>query len=248
MGRTIGIIQARMGSERLPGKILAPLAGRPMLALLAARVRPARVDEWWLATSTLSSDDVTAAWGSELGLRVYRGDATNVLSRFLAVADATEAEWLVRVTADNPFLDAPPIDALLDARDASGAAKRADKLALAGALPLGYGAELVRADALARAAHEIPASAPHHRVHVTSWLAVHGAVHGVAAPADWPARAEWRWTVDTPEDLAMARQAYRGLGERAATIDYRELVARLDAQPGIPAINAHVAQKRVEEG
>ena len=113
MAKTVGIIQARMRSERLPGKILAPLCGRPLLALLATRITRARVDEWWLATSSDPADDVTEAWGFELGLRVYRGHATDVLSRFVAVADEARAEWLVRVTADNPFLDAPLIDALV---------------------------------------------------------------------------------------------------------------------------------------
>jgi spore coat polysaccharide biosynthesis protein SpsF len=107
MGKTVAIIQARMRSERLPGKILSPLCGRPLLALLATRTARARVDEWWLATSSDPADDVTEAWGFELGLRVYRGHATDVLSRFLAVADETGADWLFRLTADNPFVDAP---------------------------------------------------------------------------------------------------------------------------------------------
>jgi spore coat polysaccharide biosynthesis protein SpsF len=70
----IGIIQARLGSSRLPGKILAPLAGRPLLAVLASRLASARVDEWWLATTHERDDDVTAAWGEELGLHVRQKD------------------------------------------------------------------------------------------------------------------------------------------------------------------------------
>ena len=99
MAKTVGIIQARMRSERLPGKILSPLCGRPLLALLATRVARARVDEWWLATTSDPADDVTEAWGFELGLRVFRGHATDVLSRFLAVADETGADWLIRATS-----------------------------------------------------------------------------------------------------------------------------------------------------
>ena len=132
MGGTIGIIQARMGSARLPGKIVAPLGGRPALGTIADRIRPAGVDEWWLATSEDPADDVTEAWGFELGLRVFRGHPTDVLSRFMAIGEETEADWLVRVTADNPFNDATVIDRLLDARDASEAAKRADLLRLEG--------------------------------------------------------------------------------------------------------------------
>ena len=76
-----------MGSERLPGKILAPLEGRSILSLLVDRLRAARVNEWWLATSDDSADDVTEAWGFELGLRVFRGHPTEVLSSYVTGHD-----------------------------------------------------------------------------------------------------------------------------------------------------------------
>lgn len=267
---TIGIIQARMGSERLPGKILAPLAGRPMLAVLAERIRAARVDEWWLATSADPADDVTEAWGFELGLRVFRGHRTDVLSRFMAIGEETGADWLVRVTADNPFLDAPVVDALLDARDGCDSAKRADAIRLEGGvviecepnshfragpeplrtprLPLGYGVELVRREALERASREILPSEPHHRAHVTSWLYPNARVHAVPTPLAWPDRPDWRWTVDTYEDLAMARSAFRAFGDDAGRLDYPAMVARLDANPEIVEMNRHVSQKALEAG
>ena len=253
MARTVGIIQARMRSERLPGKILSPLCGRPLLALLATRVARARVDEWWLATTSDAADDVTEAWGFELGLRVYRGHPTDVLSRFLAVADETGAEWLVRATADNPFVDAPVVDALIAARAADTDAKREDAAAIeayrpAPGRPLGYGVELVRAEALRRASADIPAHQPHHRAHVTSWLSLNGRIELAPLPADWPARPDWRWTVDTYEDLAMARSAFRLFGSEAATIDYPAMVRLLDGVPEIAAMNEHVAQKKLEEG
>ena len=194
MAKTVGIIQARMRSERLPGKILSPLCGRPLLALLAKRVSRARVDEWWLATTSDPADDVTEAWGFELGLRVFRGHATNVLSRFLAVADETGADWLVRATADNPFVDAPLVDALVLARDGALDAKTTDAEGIEsfrprGGRPVGYGVELVRADALRRASAAIPASQPFHRTHVTSWLTQNGRLGSVALPETWPLRA-----------------------------------------------------------
>lgn len=254
MSGTIGIIQARMRSERLPGKILAPLAGRPVLETIVRRLAPARVDEWWLATTADPADDVTEAWGFELGLRVFRGDPHDVLSRFLAIGDETRAEWCVRITADNPFLDAPLVDALVDARDADPDAKGADALRHEARppdsprLPLGYGVELVRRSALARAAAEIPADAFHHRVHVTSWLYGHARVQPVATPPGWPDRPRWRWTIDTYPDLAMARGAFRLFGREALTIDYPTMAAQLDAHPEITCLNEHVAQKQLEEG
>ena len=277
MGKTIGVIQARMSSERLPGKIIAPLGGRPLLAQLVARIGPARVDEWWLATSSDPADDVTEAWGFELGLRVFRGNRSDVLSRFLAIGREACAEWILRVTADNPFLDAKLIDVLLDARDANEESKHADAIRLRGglpiddsaahadrvgdatepsatspSLPLGYGVELVRLTALERADKEIPDDQFHHRVHVTSWLAANGSGNAefcdVPTPSAWPNRPDWRWTVNTYEDLAMARSAFRVFGLETATIDYPTMVAHLDAHPEIAAMNRHIDPKALEEG
>ena len=256
MAKTVGIIQARMRSERLPGKILSPLCGRPLLALLATRTARARVDDWWLATTSDPADDVTEAWGFELGLRVYRGHATDVLSRFIAVADETGADWLVRLTADNPFIDAPLIDALIEARDTRADSKSdvedapeaVELFRASNGRPLGYGVELVRTSALTRASASIPADQFHHRVHVTSWLSNNGRIGSVALPADWPERSAWRWTVDTYEDLAMARSAFRLFGSEAATIDYPAMVRLLDGVPEIAAMNEHIVQKKLEEG
>lgn len=270
MGKTIGIIQARMASSRLPGKILAPLADRPLLEQLHTRIARSRIDEWWLATSSDPSDDVTEAWGFELGLRVYRGRGADVLSRFVAIGAETQADWLVRVLADHPFIDAGLIDGLLDARDANREAKQADCLQhrigwpigdendsrpgaakLTPALPLGYEVQLIRHEALERAAREIPLTEltdRQHRARVTRWLATKASVYNVPTPAGWPDRRDWRWTLDTYEDLAMARSAFRLFGPEVSTIDYPAMVARLDVHPEITAMNAHIRERAPDEG
>lgn len=267
MAKSIGIIQARMGSSRLPGRILAPLADRPLLAQLYSRIGSSRLDEWWLATSSDPADDVIEAWGFELGLRVFRGSSSDVLSRFVAIGKETEADWIVRIAADNPFLDAALIDRLLDARDSSLEAKQADVIQhrsglpvadeqadpsvpsnLSPELPLGYAVSLVRRAALEHAAAEIPADPAQHRAHLTSWFATEGTSFDVATPAAWPDRAGWRWIVDSYEDLAMARSAFRLFGLEARGIDYPTMVKLLDAHPEITSMNSHVDQRPIEEG
>jgi len=251
-----------MASSRLPGKILAPLADRPLLEQLHARITCSRIDEWWLTTTSDPSDDVTEAWGFELGLRVHRGRDSDRLSRFAAIGAEARADWIVRVLADHPFIDAQLIDVLLDARDSNLEAKQADLLQhregpasgaehsrgaesmLSPGLPLGYDVQLIRRDALDRAARDTASTPPSLRPkRVTSWLDVNANVYAVPTPTEWPDRGAWRWTLDTYQDLAMTRSAFRLFGAEANTIDYPAMVALLDAHPEITAMNAHLPER-----
>lgn len=253
---TIGIIQARLGSTRLPSKILAPLAGRPMLELIAHRLRPSRVREWWLATTSDPADDITEAWGHSLGLRVFRGDDENVLSRFTAIIRERDPEWIVRVTCDNPFVSGEAVDLLLDARAELGGDHPLIEFAHdpegSRRLPLGFAPQLARADAVLATESEIPEDQPHHRSHVLSWLAASCSAKCCPVPQHWPERPGWRWTVDTFLDLAMARSAFElfesAAGTSAIAIRYPEMVALLDQAPEIVAENIDVEQKQLVEG
>jgi len=237
LGRTIGVIEANLGSSRLPARLLAPLGGRPLLAQLCARIETARVEDWWLATSREPADDVIEAWGFELGLRVFRGDESDASSRIGTIAVEARADWILRVHANHPFLDAPLLDGLLDARDETEENKRADLLLYGHGLPLGCDVELLRRRAL-----DVVLQDNHARRHTRgmSWLAHQVAVARVPMPSAWPARPAWRWTVDTYQDLAMARSAFRVFGTEAATIDYPSMVACLDLHPEITDMNQHV--------
>lgn len=245
MSGVVGVVQARVGSSRLPGKILAPLAGRPLLGTLAARLAPARVDEWWLATTSRRDDDLTASWGEALGWRVLRGSETDVLSRFATIARARRPAWIVRITADDPFTDAAIVDRLLD-ETVHTPPSVALVEAAGGRLPLGYAPQVARGDAVLAA--DAAATAPHDRAHVLTWVAARGPRRAAPLPGFWPARPAWRWTVDTPDDLAMARAAFALFADAWSGIDYPAMVRALDARPEIPARNAHVRQKAVEEG
>lgn len=247
---TIGIIQARMESTRLPNKVLAAVAGRPLLEVLVTRIRSAeKVDKYWLATTERASDDVLARKGEELGLSVYRGSVDDVLDRYLSVLDRDPAERVVRITADDPFTDGAIIDLALEALDVSG--DRVDVMSdyHSRHYPLGYAPYVVFSEALRRAASDIPADESWHRVHAgISWLFDHGRC------ADWPppdqrlSRSGWRWTVDTPADLKMAQEAFGAFGDRWADIDYEDMVGILDKLPEVTAHNQDIQQKTSDEG
>lgn len=247
--KTIAIIQARMGSERFPGKILAPLSGQPLLKVLVERIRSAAVDEIWLATTEEPADNLTAEWGRALGLKVYRGSTDDVLSRFTGIVRQTKPDWVFRLTADNPFTHADVLDALAAQATKADPATELIAFEKGSGSPLGFSSvSLVRAEALLRSEAAIPADEDYHRTHVTSWTVAKGKVQRIPEPAAWPARPDWRWTVDTPEDYAMAQKAFAQFGGDWATIRYPEMAEKLDAHPEITSINGSIQQKSLEEG
>ena len=114
---TVAIIQARMTSTRLPGKVLADLAGQPLLEYMIARVRRARrLDGLCVATTENRADDPVADLCDKLGVAVFRGDETDVLGRFAGAADTAQADTIVRLTADCPVIDPTVIDQAIEPR------------------------------------------------------------------------------------------------------------------------------------
>lgn len=141
--RAVAIIQARMGSTRLPGKVLKPIGGRSLLAYLIDRISKARTLAGVLvATTTHSRDQAIIAECDRLGVPHFAGSEFDVLDRYVAAAERSSAEIVVRVTADNPFTDPDSIDYVVDAIE-SGA-----DYALEMDLPIGTTGEALRRDAL----------------------------------------------------------------------------------------------------
>src|SRR5258705_2831659 len=121
--KTVAIVQARIGSTRLPGKVLTDLGGLPVLTwcVRAARAAPG-VDEVWIATSTLPADDVIVKWCEDHDVDCWRGSETDVLGRFVGCANASAADVILRLTGDCPFLDPQVIGAMVRLQKNTGAA------------------------------------------------------------------------------------------------------------------------------
>lgn len=203
------ILQARMGSSRLPGKVLKPLCGRPMLAWVVARLRRSAAGQRLVvATSVLETEAPLVALCAELGVEVFRGHETDVLDRYYRCALALGMDPVVRATGDNPFVDAQECDRLVALRGARGLDYASAFPEFGSGLPLGVGLEVFTFAALERSWRE--ATAPRHREHVNEYMQENPALFRQAvleAPAEKRSPG-LSLTVDTLEDFARAERLY----------------------------------------
>jgi spore coat polysaccharide biosynthesis protein SpsF len=238
--RTVGIIQARMGSTRLPGKVLKDLAGEPMLARVVERTRRAgALDEVVVATSDLPTDDPIAQLCADRGWACFRGSETDVLDRYYHAALEFQADIIVRVTSDCPLIDPQLIDRHVERLLQRWAEVDFVTNMLQQSFPLGLAVEALPLDVLIRMnrmslAREL-------REHVTTlayvepeWFQIDNILH----TSDL---SKMRWTVDTAEDLELARRIVSFFGnDRFA---WEEVLSVLEEHPDWAHINRVFASR-----
>jgi spore coat polysaccharide biosynthesis protein SpsF (cytidylyltransferase family) len=242
--RVVAVIQARMGSTRLPGKVLAGIEDQPVLAWTIRSVQAIRgVSQVVVATTTEPSDDPVVALADGLGVAVHRGSTYDVLGRCHDAVAPLEPDVVVRQTADNPFPDpnvaASQVDALTDGGF--------DYVGIAG-WPLGIAAEACRFSALAIAHREATDAAD--REHVMPFIYRQPDRFNIGdvprAGRSHPAAEGARYTVDTAADLAFARALAARLGH-GPPVDVGELESIIAAEPELLALNAAVEQRSWRE-
>jgi spore coat polysaccharide biosynthesis protein SpsF len=233
--RVVAIVQARMGSTRLAGKVLRPVAGRMILDWVLERLAKATsLDELVVATSTAEKDDVIEAFCAERGVACFRGSEDDVLGRFVAAAEAYNADVVVRVNADNPLVDPAFVDTMVAALAETGGdyisyRRRDGKPVMLTALS--FFTEALTRDCLDRAGRQI--DSPFEREHVTLGIYNRPEQYDVRW-LDVPAicnNESLRFTLDTPEDLAFLETFLESLGEAALSVDAETVVASATAQP-----------------
>ncbi|SCL32526.1 spore coat polysaccharide biosynthesis protein SpsF [Micromonospora nigra] len=240
--RIVGIVQARMGSARLPGKVLRPLAGRSVLGRVVRAARDSGVlADLVVATSTDPVDDAVAAECARLDVACHRGPVDDVLTRFVGALDAHPGDAVMRFTADCPLLD-PEIVALVATVYWAVPGLDYASTSIARTLPRGLDVEIVRADAL-RTLDRLATG--HHRVHVTSYAYARPELFRVLGVTLTPDRSDLRLTLDTEQDWALLRAVTDHFGD--VSVPLAKLADWLDGQPGLRALNAGVRQKRLEE-
>jgi len=236
-GRTVAILQARMTSSRLPGKVMADLGGQPMIVAMLGRLRRARrLDAVMVATTVNAADDPVADAVRAAGAVVFRGDEHDVLGRYAAAAEAAGADTVVRVTGDCPLIDPAVVDDVLalfadsDCDYASNVMQRT--------FPDGLDTEVFTRAALVRADAEVADAFL--REHVTTYIRGNAPGH----PGDGFRHAHHRfaadfahvrWTVDRPDDLARVRRLWNLLPDGFGWLEALSAATREPALLGLPA-------------
>jgi len=238
--KILAIIQARMGSTRLPGKVLSDLAGKTMLSRVVNRVsRATLISDVIVATSLDAEDNQISELCESQGWRCFRGSELDVLDRYYRAAVSVQAEIIVRVTSDCPLIEPSVVDLVINeflARQPE--LDYASNIFPARTFPRGLDTEVFRFEALERAwlNHDNPSW----REHVTPYIYRNPEIftlHGVTNDADY---SSMRWTVDTQDDLDLVRLIYSHFGHDR--FSWTEVIGLLEKHPDWLKINQGVEQ------
>ena len=231
--KTVALIQARMSSSRLPGKVLEDICGQPMLWRVVDRARQAKqVDSVAVITSTHAADDAVERLCKEDNLPYFRGSLDDVLDRYYQAAVHFQADNVVRLTADCPLLDPKIIDKVVQTFHQGGFDYVSNSLECT--YPDGLDTEIFRFAALERAWKE--ARLTSEREHVTPYIFKHPELFRLGLVKHEEDLSALRWTVDTPRDLEFMRTIYNFIQDEACGMD--EILQLLKEHPEITELNS----------
>ncbi len=262
MKRVVAIIQGRMSSSRLPGKILADIAGQPMLQRVFIRTsRSASVKETFFATTTDPSDDPVAEYCDFSGIPITRGSLYDVLDRYYQTAKSEKADVVVRITADCPIIDPELIDNVVNTLLEGEYDFVCNRLPPPWhrTYPIGLDVEACTFKALEQAWKK--AKEPQHREHVMPYFyegvelttvnrqlqtGISSRGYNIALLHHTTDFGDYRWTVDTPEDLEFIRQVYAHFNGQD-DFSWREVLDLVHDNPELMKINASVQHKTLKD-
>lgn len=236
------IIQARMGSTRLPGKALKDICGKSMLERVVERVKKTKtIDGLIIATTVREEDDQIVAECEKIGVPVFRGDPEDLLDRYYQCAKRYGVQNVIRITSDCPLIEPEVID-LVVGKFFEVKPDYASNTLPPRTYPRGLDVEIFSFDALELAWRED--KDPAWREHVTPYIYHHPEkfkLHAVTNDADY---SYMRWTVDTPEDLVLVRKIYEHFENDA--FSWHDVIKLLENHPEWLEINKHVVQKELK--
>ena len=242
--KIVAIIQARMGSTRLPGKILKTVMNKTLLEYQLERVQQSvLIEEIIVATTEKEHDDAIVGLCNLLGVKVYRGSENDVLSRYYEAAIEFKADLIVRLTSDCPLIDPVIIDQVIQLHLDQEAGIDYTSNTLARSFPRGLDTEVFSFKALEKA-HE-NASLDSDREHVTAYLYTNHIQFQIANLKSIKNLGNHRWTVDTEEDFELIKRIIGTLYPDNPQFSMQDVVDLLDENPTWLEINAHIEQKKL---
>jgi spore coat polysaccharide biosynthesis protein SpsF len=233
--RVVAIIQARMGSTRLPGKVIEKIGDKPLLEILVNRLQKSEyVDDITIATTKKEKDNAVEILANEIGINCYRGSEEDVLERFAEASMISNADVVVRVTGDNPLIDTDLVDTLINVH-------LTNNLDYTYCLdtPLGVSAEIIESKVLEDISKK--AELESEREHVTPYIRSHQDDYKILQYYSKIRNQNIRLTVDTDEDLKLVKTIYQHLGD-LENLKISAVINFLKANPDIYRINAGVEQ------
>lgn len=245
--KIVAIIQARMTSSRLPGKVLIDIAGFPMLYHVIKRVSSAQmVDQIVVATTDDPADDPIEEFCKSKNVSCFRGHQFDVLDRYYQAASKFQADIIVRITADCPIMDPALIDSLIQSflgADVDFAANRLPP-PWKRTFPIGLDIEIVHFKALEKTWQE--AQSQFEREHVMPYLYDQPGRFKILLAHHEPDYGEKRWTVDTPQDLELINLIFEHFSPRI-DFSWMEVIDLIKRNPDLENINISVRAKNVAE-
>jgi spore coat polysaccharide biosynthesis protein SpsF len=240
--KIVGIIQARMSSTRLPGKVMLPILGKAMLSHHVERLlRSRRLHELVVATTDSDKEIPIVDLCHQLAVPIFRGAEQNVLERYFQAASQVKADVVVRICSDSPLTDPVLLDELIDYFVSHQG--QYDHVYNGKSLPLGMGSEIFTMQALTKAYEE--AHLPEEQEHVTPYISRHPERFKLGTLFYPDNSSHYRLTVDTPEDFQLIQAIFKQLYPVNPAFGYPEIIRLLESRPELSQINAHVKQKQV---
>lgn len=242
---TIGaVIQARLNSSRLPGKMTKNLLGVPLILRAVEQISYSKkIDKLIVATSEEKSDDVLAAICLENDINVYRGSLQDVQKRFINVADTFGLDVIIRITGDNPLTDPAMIDDLINLYLENPGLDYINNIHADGAVH-GAGCELVSVSALKRSYAMLQSESDPSAFteHVTFFIRKHADAFNTKKfyPGESLSRKEISYSVDFPEDFRLVEIIYKNLYAKGSPFKTRDVLTFLDENPELLDINSHL--------
>lgn len=245
--RTVAIIQAHMGSIRLPGKVMKSLCGKSVLGHVIERVKACHLlDDIVIAATISSADDVIIAEAEKYRVKWFRGSEEDVLERYYLAAKEYEAETVVRITSDCPLFDTNVLTEMLqyfNSEQKNGL--KIDYLSntLTRSYPRGFDIEIFTFATLEKAFKE--SGKTYEREHVTPYIYKHPELFSLQDKTNDEDLSSYRLTLDTEEDFKLIKEIYITLYKEGEIFSTEKVLQLLKRRPDLAKINAHVEQKEL---